>query len=67
MHLSDDPDRDYERYMRAQDIRMARLPKCDCCDDPIQEETALHYVTKTIDIWLCERCVEKNTEYIEVD
>lgn len=67
MYPSDDPAREAERYMMAQDIRLARRPVCDCCENIIQEETALHYVTRTIDVWLCESCIEKNTEYIEVD
>ena len=67
MFLSDDPVRDAERYMEAQDILLARRPKCDCCGEHIQEETALHYVTRTADIWLCQECIENNTECIEVD
>ena len=64
---SEDPARDAERYMMAQDIRLARRPKCDCCDKHIQDETALHYVTRKLDIWVCLECIEDNTEYIEVD
>ena len=65
--MTDDPERDADRYMAAQDILLARRPKCDCCGEHIQEETALHYVTRKIDIWICPECVEDNTEYIEVD
>lgn len=64
---NDDPALYFERYMMAQDIKLARRPKCDCCENHIQEESALHYVTRTIDIWLCENCIEKCNEYIEVD
>lgn len=67
MYLSDDPALDAERYMMAQDIRLARRPQCDCCGNHIQDETALHYVTSKVDIWLCLECIEDNTEYIEVD
>ena len=67
MYRSDDPALDAERYMMAQDILLARRPVCDCCDNHIQEESALHYVTKKVDIWLCQECLENNTEYIEVD
>jgi hypothetical protein len=67
LYLSEDPVMDAERYMMAQDIRLARRPVCDCCENHIQEESALHYVTRTVDIWLCEECVESNMEYIEVD
>ena len=64
---SNDPVLDAERYMNAQDIRLARRPKCDCCGEHIQDETALHYVTREVDIWICLDCIEGNTEYIEVD
>ena len=67
MYRSDDPARDAERYMMAQDVRLARRPQCDCCENHIQEEMALHYVTSKVDIWLCLDCIEKSTEYIEVD
>ena len=65
--MSDDPVRDAERYMEAQDIRLARRPQCDCCEKHIQDETAFHYVTSKIDIWICLDCIEDNTEYIEED
>lgn len=66
-YMSDDPALDAERYMMAQDIRLARRPQCDCCENHIQEDSALHYVTSEVDIWLCEDCISNNTEYIEVD
>lgn len=65
--MTDDPERDADRYMEAQDILLARRPRCDCCGEHIQEESALHYVTKSVDIWLCQDCIDGNTEYIEVD
>lgn len=64
---SDDPALDAERYMAAQDIRLARRPQCDCCGKNIQDGSALHYVTSKIDIWLCLDCIDDNTEYIEED
>lgn len=67
LYRSDDPARDAERYMMAQDIRLARRPKCDCCGEHIQDDSALHYVTSEVDIWICLECIEDNTEYIEVD
>lgn len=67
LYRSDDPVRDAERYMMAQDIWLARLPKCDCCDKHIQDDQAFHYVTSKVDIWICLGCVEDNTEYIEED
>ena len=40
MFYSDDPVRDFENYDRAQAERLARLPKCSVCDEPIQDD---HY------------------------
>ena len=67
LYMSDDPALDAERYMMAQDILLAKRPKCDCCDRHIQDDSALHYVTSKVDIWICPDCIEDNTEYIEVD
>ena len=67
VYRSDDPAWDAERYTMAQDIQLAKRPKCDCCGNHIQDEEALHYVTSKIDIWLCLECIEDNTELIEVD
>ena len=67
IYRSDDPAFDAERYMLDQDIRLEYRPKCDCCGKHIQDEEALHYVTRTIDIWLCLECINDHTEWIEVD
>ena len=65
--MSDDPVRDAERYMMAQDIWLESRPQCDCCKRHIQDESALHYVTRKLDIWICLECVDDNTVYIEED
>lgn len=67
LYMSDDPVRDAERYITAQDIRLARRPKCHCCDRHIQDDEALHYTAGILDFWLCLECIEDNTELIEVD
>ena len=33
-----DPLADFDRYMREQEKRLERLPKCDYCGEPIQDE-----------------------------
>jgi hypothetical protein len=65
--MTDDPEADYDRYMRAQDLRLSCRPQCDCCGEHIQDDTALHYVTRKLDIWICLECIDDNTEYIEVE
>ena len=67
LYKSEDPVLDAERYMMALDLKLARRPQCDCCGNHIQDDSALHYVTSKVDIWLCLECIEGNTEYIEVD
>ena len=67
LYMSDDPARDAERYMMAQDILLERRPKCQCCGRHIQDDEGLHFVDEAIDLWLCQDCIEANMEYIEVD
>ena len=67
MQWGENPWLDEERYRDALDVLLEMRPKCDCCGNHIQEDSALHYRTPTIDIWLCDDCVEDNTEYIEVE
>lgn len=67
LYRSEDPALDAERYIMAQELREARLPKCDCCEGRIRDNEALHYVTKKLDIWLCLECIDEKMELIEVD
>ena len=61
MYMSDDPVMDAERYMAAQEQKLARRPVCKCCGHHIQDDSAFHYE----DVWLCLNCVDDLTEYIE--
>lgn len=49
---TDDPIADYERYIEAQEQKLEMLPKCSCCDEPIQQEKAVCHEGK----WWCEDC-----------
>lgn len=40
MFLTDDPVADFDRYDAEQQKQLDRLPKCDICDHPIQDD---HY------------------------
>ena len=55
-YYTDDPVADAERYSADQDRQLARLPECDNCGYPIQDE---HYydVNGTI---LCRSCLEND-------
>lgn len=37
-YYSDDPVRDYERKAQDEDIWLNSLPKCEHCDEPIQDD-----------------------------
>ncbi len=53
MYRTDDPVADYERYDADREAELAKLPKCDCCGEPIVEE---HFYN--IDgTFICEECM----------
>lgn len=52
MYYTDNPVMDAERYMQEQDERLEKLPTCECCGEPIQQEKAIYYN----DQWCCEDC-----------
>ena len=63
---TDDPIADFNRYDAEQQNYLDKLPKCDCCGEPITDE---HYYD--IDgTFFCEECLKdefrKNTDdYME--
>jgi formylmethanofuran dehydrogenase subunit E len=61
MFLSDDPALDAERYMADLDKKLARRPKCACCGEHIQDDTAVRYG----DDLICHSCIADLTEFIE--
>lgn len=38
MQWTDDPVRDADRYWSEKDAESEKLPKCCCCDNPINED-----------------------------
>ena len=60
---SDDPVRDFERHDREQARRLARLPLCQICGEPIQQEFAvrINYA------WFCDRCLDEAREAVADD
>ncbi len=55
MFYSDDPARDFDRHDREQAKRLAELPVCDVCDDPIQEDFYFEINGENI----CECCMDR--------
>jgi formylmethanofuran dehydrogenase subunit E len=51
--FSDDPIRDYDRHEAEQERRLAKLPVCDDCGEPIQD-----YYFEIHDDVLCPDCME---------
>lgn len=54
MFYSDNPLMDFEHHDREQAKRLAELPKCDICDQPIQDD---HYYLINGDN-VCSECLE---------
>jgi ribosomal protein L34E len=62
MYYSDDPIADYNRYEADQEERLDKLPKCDICGEPIQDD----YLYDIYGDIFCEDCLKdkfrKNVE-----
>lgn len=52
MSWTDDPVADFDRYDAEQQQQLDSLPVCECCGEPIQQETAVYYN----DHWICREC-----------
>lgn len=52
MYFTDNPVADAERYAAEQEEELEKLPICECCGEPIQQEKAIYYN----DQWCCEDC-----------
>ena len=55
MMYSDDPAADFARHDREQAKRLSKLPVCDICDDPIQDD--FYYEINGENI--CEHCLDQ--------
>lgn len=56
MYYSDDPIADYNRYEADQEEQLDKLPKCDICGEPIQDD---YYYNLNGDIF-CKECLDGN-------
>lgn len=56
MMWTDDPVRDAENYYNEMEERLQKLPVCECCGNPIQEE----YAYLIYDSWYCPDCMRDN-------
>lgn len=55
MQFTDDPVLDAERFEAEQKERLDRLPLCECCGKPIQQEKAVYYNGQ----YVCESCEDQ--------
>lgn len=63
MWLSDDPVADFARYDAEQARRLAQLPTCERCGEPIQQERAVCIEG----FWYCDECLEKYRKEISIE
>lgn len=49
------PIADFDAWDREQNKRLAELPECEDCGNPIQDEEA-YYINGG---WICESCMEE--------
>lgn len=59
MGWTDDPAMDEMRYTQEKEDELERYPKCDCCDEIIQDE---HFFIIDGE-YICQNCLE---EYFKV-
>lgn len=53
----------WEAHDREERERLDRLPLCECCNQPIQQEKAVYYN----DQWFCEDCEDEAWALIRDD
>lgn len=59
--FTDDPLADFHRYDSEQEEKLEHLPRCGYCNEPIQQEMAVHIEND----WYCDECLELMREYID--
>lgn len=63
MCYTDDPIADFNNWDREREKQKERLPCCEKCGEPIDQEDAVHLG----DEWYCDDCLYKSRTVIEVD
>lgn len=53
----------FDQYDREQNRKLAELPICDVCGEPIQSEKAVYYN----DMWCCKNCEKDFWQEIRED
>lgn len=55
MRITDDPIRDAEAWITEQDKALAKLPRCDYCGEPIQDD----YYFDIQGDRVCQHCIDE--------
>lgn len=63
MCYTDNPILDVEQHDAEQQAKLDKLPVCECCGEPIQQEKAIYYN----DQWCCIDCEEEFWQNIRED
>lgn len=63
MYITDNPDRDFDRWDREQESWKALLPVCSECDEPIQSESCYEINGE----YICEDCMNDNHKKYTTD
>ena len=58
---TDNPIADFNRHDREQEAQLRKCPCCSWCGERITDDYALHFD----DQWVCQECIEANTEEVE--
>ena len=59
-YRTDDPIADFDRYDAEQSEWLKKLPKCERCGEPIQQEDVVHIDDK----YYCDGCLAEMREWI---
>lgn len=60
---TDNPIADFVRHDAEQQAKLDKLPVCECCKEPIQQEKAIYYN----DQYCCEDCESEFWQNIRED
>ena len=63
MSFTDNPLLDFAMHDAEQQEQLEKLPVCECCGEPIQQEKAIYYN----DQWCCEECESEFWKNIRED
>lgn len=58
--MTDNPILDYDQYDAQLEAYAESRPKCHICEEPIYDESAIHFY----DYWICDECAEHLRERI---